>query len=163
MLTDLAVDAYHDFAVALATVTRRLPPPQRLPALAGAYRAWANTQPHRYRLLFAAPLPGYDAHSARLLTAAQEAMNVLLSVLTDLEPATTTDEPSRLSGQLDRWARNRPLDHVGPTHALRAVTVWTHLHGLASLEIEGNYAAMGLDPELLFDTAIDTILQPPRG
>src|SRR3954451_23510885 len=52
LLTELVLDAYTDLADALT----------RGESLAHAYRAWALAQPHRYRLLFAAPLPGYDAH-----------------------------------------------------------------------------------------------------
>jgi AcrR family transcriptional regulator len=210
LLNELIAEAYHDFAAALATATRptrRLGPPQRLRALAKAYRAWANAQPHRYRLLFSAPLPGYDAQSDLLVTASQEAMNVLLDVLTELEPEREPEpkpvpepkpepkpkpkperepkpepeperepepepepEPERgpakggpntLDDQLDRWARDRQLTNVSPDLALSAVVTWTHLHGLVSLEIEGNYASMGLDPELLFEAVVTTILQPP--
>jgi AcrR family transcriptional regulator len=164
LLTELVTDAYHDFAVALGAATRparRLRPPQRLRAFAAAYRAWANAEPHRYRLLFAAPLPGYDAQSDRLVTASQEAMNVLLDVLTDLVPEPGNGHPGPLDDQLARWARNHRLTDLDPALALRAVSIWTRLHGLVSLEIEGNYASMGLDPELLFDTEVTTILQSP--
>ncbi len=33
----------------------------------------------------------------------------------------------------------------------RAVTLWSRLHGHVSLEIEGNFASMRLDPERLFE------------
>jgi AcrR family transcriptional regulator len=165
LLTELAADAYHDLAAALASATRRtrdLPAPERLRALAAAYRTWANTEPHRYRLLFTAPVPGYDAQSERLVTASQEAMNVLLDVLTELEPDTATGEPSTLDGQLDRWARNRQLTDTSAALALRAVITWARLHGLVSLEIEGNFASMGIDPELLFDTEVAAIIRHPH-
>src|SRR5947209_20365292 len=52
LLTELVTDAYHDLTAALATAARnrRQRPPQRLRALAAAYRAWARAEPHRYRL-----------------------------------------------------------------------------------------------------------------
>jgi WHG domain-containing protein len=65
-------------------------------------------------LLFAAPLPGYDAHQAELVAAAQRSMA-------------------------------RVLEHVDDLEA--GVTLWSRLHGHVSLEIEGNFASMGLDPE----------------
>jgi len=165
LLTDLVVDAYHDFAVALEAPTRRtrrLDPAQRLRALAGGYRAWANAAPHRYRLLFAAPLPGYDAQSERLVTASKEAMTVLLDVLTDLVPDTAGAAgiaPSPLDRQLGQWASSRELTGISPALALTAMITWARLHGLVSLEIEGNYASMGLDPALLFETEIAAILR----
>ena len=175
LLTDLVADAYHDFAAALETVSRRtcrLDPAERLRALADAYRSWANAEPHRYRLLFAAPLPGYDAQSERLVAASREAMTVLLDVLTDLVPEAAEAAgaaPSPLDRQLDQWARSRELTDVSPALARAAMTTWARLHGLVSLEIEGNYTAMGIDPALLLETEIAAILRslvhrfPPAG
>lgn len=65
---------------------------------------------------------------------------------------------SALDDQLDRWSRNRDLADIPPSLALRAITIWSRLHGLVSLEIEGNFAAMGLDPALLFDDEVTAIL-----
>jgi AcrR family transcriptional regulator len=71
LLTELIADAYDDLADAL-TGSRDLDESAR------RYRAWALKQPHRYRLLFGPPLPGYDAHAERLVTAARRSMEVLL-------------------------------------------------------------------------------------
>ena len=38
----------------------------------------------------------------------------------------------------------------------RAVTLWSRAHGHVSLEIEGNFASMGLDPEALYAETIRT-------
>jgi AcrR family transcriptional regulator len=70
LLTALVLDAYNDLADALEG-------PESVAALARAYRAWALAQPHRYRLLFSAPLPGYDAHQASLVAAAGRSMDIL--------------------------------------------------------------------------------------
>jgi AcrR family transcriptional regulator len=111
LLTELVLDAYNDLARALADG-------ESVPL---AYRAWALAQPHRYRLLFAAPLPGYDAHQPELVAAAQRSMDLLLAVEPDRE---------------------------------RAVTLWSRMHGHVSLEIEGNFASMGLDPEALYEATL---------
>ena len=111
LMTGLVKDAYDDLAEALSQAG----------SLAHAYRAWALAQPHRYRLLFAAPFPGYDAHQPALVAAAQRSMDLLLKV----EP----DEQ-------------------------RAVTMWSRMHGHVSLEIEGNFASMGLDPEALYTATL---------
>ncbi len=90
LLTELVIDAYHDLAHALSEAARRAPGPQprvQLEDLARAYRSWALGQPHRYRLLFWPPLPGYDAHAQRLVEAAQASMKVLLGVLRELGAA----------------------------------------------------------------------------
>jgi AcrR family transcriptional regulator len=145
LLTELILDAYADLTAAIATGTD-------LRSLAAAYRAWALAQPHRYRLLFAAPLPGYDAHDPRLVAAATEAMRVLLTVAGTREVG---DGP--LDQQLTAWAESRGLPGVTPGRAFDAIIGWSRLHGLVSLEIEGNWAAMGLDPDLLFAREVDAV------
>jgi AcrR family transcriptional regulator len=140
LLTELIADAYGELTAVLAAA------PPRLAELAAAYRAWAVAQPHRYRLLFSAPLPGYDAHDERLVRAAQRAMDVLLGML-DSGPE---PEPV-LAEQLTAWARSRSAaTRVDAGRAMRAISAWTRLHGIVSLEIEGNFASMGLDADRLF-------------
>jgi hypothetical protein len=39
--------------------------------------------------------------------------------------------------------------------------VWTRLHGLVSLEIEGHFAPMGFHPALLCETEVDGLLDGP--
>jgi len=113
LLTALVLDAYADLAEALATTS--------LEAFADSYRAWALAQPHRYRLLFAAPLPGYDTHAPELVEAAQRSMRKL---------TTLVDEQ-------------------------RAVVLWARAHGHVSLEIEGNFASMGLDAARLYAQVLE--------
>jgi AcrR family transcriptional regulator len=146
LLTELILDAYADLTAALTAA-----PPE--PAgLADAYRAWALAQPHRYRLLFSAPLPGYDAHEKNLVAAAQQAMNVVFRVLADVQPAPAPDPA--LDAQLTAWA-----PEVEPTRALTAITMWSRLHGIVSLEIEGNFASIGVDPDRLFAREVATLLK----
>jgi AcrR family transcriptional regulator len=145
LLSDLIVDAYHDLADALAAAG------PGLPALAAAYREWALVQPHRYRLLFGAPLPGYDAHGERLVAASQRTMDVLIE---RIEPGPVPDP--RLAEQLTGWASRRGID-ADPGRSLRAVMAWSRLHGMVDLEIEGNYADLGIDPGLLFAAEVDTL------
>src|SRR5215467_15355356 len=95
LLTELVIDAYHDLADALGAAASRahgLDPRARLEGLARAYRSWALAQPHRYRLLFGPPLPGYDAHGERLVGASQGAMSQLLEILREFGDGTI--EPS---------------------------------------------------------------------
>ena len=149
LLTELVVDAYDDLGEAVDDVaarTRDRPARDRLRAFARAYRDWATTQPHRYGLLFAEPIPGYDAHAQRLIDASRRAMNVLVDVLGDEDAEVP---PAALRRELERWARSRAIDVDAPV-ALRAVQVWARLHGFVSLEIGGNFTSMGLDPAKLF-------------
>jgi AcrR family transcriptional regulator len=140
LLTELIMDAYADLTAALSAAG------PDLARVAYAYRAWALAQPHRYRLLFDAPPPGYDAHDQRLIEAAQPAMNVLVGTL---GPAESVTDPA-LRTQLTAWARDRVAGDVDPGRALAAITAWSRLHGIVSLEIAGNFASMGIDADALF-------------
>lgn len=152
LLTALIVDAYDDLAntTALAVATRRTPH-TRVIAFADAYRQWANDQPHRYRLLFRAPLPGYDPNSAELVRASQAAMNVLLDAL-DGRPAR---HAIRDDVGVRAWLQSRGRSADLAPAAYRALTVWSRLHGLVSIEIEGGFASMGLDPRPLCAHEVD--------
>jgi len=169
LLTELVIDAYHDLAATLAAATPGAPAPgapatrapgqeprDRLQALARAYRSWALAQPHRYRLLFGPPLPGYDAHAQRLVDASEEAMNQLVGVVRELGDGTgpSSSPPSEpLASQLTAWAQRHDLG-TDPAAALRAVLIWSRLHGIVSLELAGNFASMGVDPAQLFDAEL---------
>jgi AcrR family transcriptional regulator len=156
LLTELVVDAYDDLAEAVgnaAARTRGRPARDRLRALARAYRDWAVAHPHRYGLLFAEPVPGYDAHAQRLVDASQRAMNVLVDVLDD---AGAEVRSAALARELERWARSRGIDLNAPV-ALRAVQVWARLHGFVSLEIGGNFTSMGLDSDKLFRAELERL------
>jgi AcrR family transcriptional regulator len=122
LLTELILDAYADLTTAISAVERRVP------ALAAAYRSWATAHPHRYRLLFLAPVPGYDTYDQRLADAAQRAMKVLLALV-----------------------------GPGPEPAVQAVTVWSRLHGFVSLEIGDNFRRLGLDPDHVFAAEVDAL------
>jgi AcrR family transcriptional regulator len=156
LLTELVIDAYRDLAEALRAVAGQdqgQDPRARFEAVARAYRSWAVAEPHRYRLLFGPPLPGYDAHAQRLVDAAKEAMNLLLGVLHDVADGTAAPPPQPLASQLTAWAQPH-VPGIDPATALRAVLVWSRLHGIVSLEIAGNFASMGIDPGQLFETEL---------
>ncbi len=159
LLTELVIDAYNDLAGALADAIGRVPSSQaqaQLEPLARSCRAWALAQPHRYRLLFGGPLPGYDAHAQRLVEAAQQAMNVLAGILPGLGMLAPGPPGQPLASQLSTWARAHGPG-IDPVTALQAVLIWSRLHGFVSLEIAGNFASMGLDPGELFDIQLASL------
>ena len=158
LLTELVIDAYHDLAKALTAATSHVPddrPRGRFEALARAYRRWALAEPHRYRLLFGPPLPGYEAHAQRLVEASWAAMNLLLEVLRGF--AAGAAEPSGpLASELTAWAQ-QGNQRVDPGTALHAILIWSQLHGIVSLEIAGNFASMSIDADQLFEIQLTAI------
>jgi hypothetical protein len=69
-------------------------------------------------------------------------------------PALAPAEP--LASQLAAWVQ--PQDPgIDPATALRAVLIWSYLHGIVSLEIAGNFASMGIDAGQLFEVQLATL------
>jgi AcrR family transcriptional regulator len=162
LLADLVEDSYRDFHASLARADAEETPSDprsRLRAIAIAYRGWALAQPHRYRLLFRAPVPGFRAHDDARVLAAQPAMNLLIDALSQSTTRADPAVPARLASQLEGWVIRQDRPQAKADVAQQAVSLWARLHGLVSLEIEGNIAAMGLDPQLFFATEISRLLQ----
>jgi AcrR family transcriptional regulator len=159
LLTELVIDAYNDLADALSAAISHAPgqePRARLEAMVRGYRSWALAEPHRYRLLFGPPLPGYDAHAERLVAASVAAMNLLLGTLREAGDRAPAPPSQPLASQLTAWAQTHAAD-VDPAIALRAILIWSRLHGLVSLEIAGNFASMGIDPDQIFEAQLPAL------
>ncbi|MFC7259850.1 TetR/AcrR family transcriptional regulator [Streptomyces lutosisoli] len=155
LLTELVIDAYGDLASALARAADAdaTDAVARLAAVVRAFRTWALTEPHRYRLLFRAPLQGYDAHSTSLVEASQPAMTVVLDVVGALAKPDTA-VPDGPAVQFREWMKRHGIEDVPEAVAARTTMLWAHLHGLVSLEIEGNFSSMGIDPGTLYETEV---------
>jgi AcrR family transcriptional regulator len=149
LLTDLISDGYHDFADALEAAI-----PAGFRAVATAMRDWAIAAPHRYLLLFGNPVPGYEAPE-HTLGAANRAMTALLSAVGEdrAEPAADL-----LHEQIARWGQRMGHDRLTPRQQHWGLIVWSRLHGVVSLEITGQYATTGIDPELLFRAEVDALV-----
>jgi hypothetical protein len=46
---------------------------------------------------------------------------------------------------------------IDPAIAMRAVLIWSRLHGFVSLEITGNFTSMGIDPGQVFEIQLATL------
>jgi AcrR family transcriptional regulator len=162
LLTELVIDAYADLASTLARAADDTTKDgaARLTSVVAAYRTWALTEPHRYRLLFRAPLQGYDAQSTSLVEAAQPAMNVVLNVVSTLATP-GTPVPEGPAAQFREWMKRHGVEDVPAAVASRTTLLWAHLHGLVSLEIEGNFASMGIDPTSLYEAEVRDFVHSP--
>ncbi|MFI0814197.1 TetR/AcrR family transcriptional regulator [Streptomyces sp. NPDC021098] len=152
LITALIRDAYRSLA---DTVRAAAEPGADVTALAHALRAWALDDPQRYFLVYGTPVPGYHAPDD-ITTIASEIMTTLLDAFTALP---TDDAPATpLEAHLEQhrqWADPHPAP---PAALRRAMTLWTRLHGVLSLELAGHFTGMGLDPALLFAAELDDLL-----
>ncbi|MDR6979819.1 AcrR family transcriptional regulator [Streptomyces sp. 3330] len=154
LITALVRDAYRSLADAFRATSAA---GGDLTGLAHTLRDWALADPQRYFLVYGTPVPGYHAPDD-VTTIASEIMTALLDACADL-PADGPPAPltARLEGLGDRWTDG----HSAPPTALhRALTCWTRLHGVLSLELAGHFTGMGFDPALLFTAELDTLTGP---
>lgn len=157
LITELIRDAYRSLADTLHAASKESG--ADVAALAHALRGWALDDPQRYFLIYGTPVPGY--HAPDDITAiASENMATLLDAWTarpSADPATPFAE--HLGGLGRQWAD----DHPAPPAALHgALTFWTRLHGVLSLELAGHFNGMGFDPAQLFVAELDS-LRPGGG
>jgi AcrR family transcriptional regulator len=151
LLSELVADAYGDLADALADAVRHdaggTTPLERS---VSAYRAWALANPHRYRLLYQPPVPGFDPNEPVLVQAAARSMTILLEALGASGPAGSgAAVPTAVAASFSTWAAALDVD-ASPEAILRGVLIWSRLHGFVSLEIAGNFALMAPDADALF-------------
>jgi AcrR family transcriptional regulator len=159
LLAELVVEAYEALAAALedAAGTRRRSPEARLRAIADAYREWALAQPHRYRLAFSTRTGSGQLAPERVIPAAQRSMDVFLDALAELD-APGDGLPRPLKAQLEAWHARSGRDRIAPAVLRRGIACWTRLHGLLSLELEGHFASMNVDPALLYRAEVDDLI-----
>ncbi|HEY3464769.1 MAG TPA: TetR/AcrR family transcriptional regulator [Amycolatopsis sp.] len=142
LITALIRDAYRSLA---DTVKAARDAGADIAGLARAIRDWAHADPQRYFLIYGTPVPGYRAPDDTTAISF-EVMSVLLDAFAarSPEPASTPFE-EHLAGHR-AWAGEHPAP---PAVLRRALTFWTRLHGVLSLELAGQFAGMEFDPGLL--------------
>ncbi|MCZ4604812.1 TetR/AcrR family transcriptional regulator [Streptomyces sp. Lzd4kr] len=154
LITELVRDAYRSLADTFRTAAEA---GADLSGLAHALRGWALKDPQRYFLIYGTPVPGYHAPDDTTAISSE-----IMATLLDTCAALPADRPTtpfdaHLEGHRD-WAR----DHPAPPAALhRALTFWTRLHGVLSLELAGQFTGMGLDPAQLFAAELDDLTGTP--
>ena len=136
---------------------------ERLLTVASAYRRWTLGQPHLFRLLYVAPVPGYDANAARLVGAATASMEVLLSLMPGDRRARGAAQarPAVAEPYADAaCGRDRPGHD--PEAVQHGVIAWTRLYGFIRLEIEGAFQWMGLDADSLYRQEVEELMTAVR-
>jgi AcrR family transcriptional regulator len=153
LITELVRDAYRSLADTLRSAAEN---GAGLAGLAHALRAWALDDPQRYLLIYGTPVPGYHAPDD-ITRISAETMELLLDACAE-PPSDRPGTPfhAHLADHRD-WARGNPAP---PAVLHRALTFWTRLHGVLSLELAGHFTGMGFDPSLLFAAELDALPAP---
>jgi AcrR family transcriptional regulator len=164
LLATLVTESYEDLANTLAAAAhdaRRRAPEGRLRAVLNASRDWALRSPHRYRLVFGSSYGTGALDPERIIPAAHRSMTEILTALAEL--GAPSDAPAVadtvLARELAAWGNNPGAEALPPGVLLLGLTAWTRLHGIISLEIEGVFTQLGVDPTRLYDTEIDHLIE----
>lgn len=154
LITELIRDAYRSLADTLRTAAEE---GADLSGLAHALRGWALEDPHRYFLVYGTPVPGYHAPGDTTAISSEIMATLLTACAALTQDVSETPFAAHLADHRD-WAG----DHPAPPAALHlAMSFWTRMHGVLSLELAGHFAGMRFDPAQLFAAELDDLLPNP--
>ncbi|NUH43021.1 TetR/AcrR family transcriptional regulator [Streptomyces samsunensis] len=172
LLTELITDTYRDLAETLARAVADAAPADRFRALARALRDWAKRQPDRYLLIYGTPVPGYHAPPETTEIAAGLMRTIFDACATVGEAGEAggggvdggcqqplTELEAELARHLEGTGPWGPGEEPGGEMKGRALRTWTRLHGVISLDVQGQFTGMGFDPSVLFEAEIDALVR----
>ena len=157
LVTALIIDAYTSFGdwqLQARDSASRKDPRKKLEAIGLAYRKWAHAYPQRYQLIFGTPIPGYKAPAEKVFPASARSISALFGVV----------EEARVAGKLVTFAvpavnqkyrayYEQWRTYSGDIHPLSlfvAMNIWARVHGIVSLEIQGNLPPIGEKGDSLY-------------
>ena len=167
LVTALIMDAFASFAAALETARDACQPDDhagRFRAISLAYRQWAITYPQRYVLIFGTPIPHY-ALAKEAGETSQRSFLVLLGVIGEAYRAGKihlSPEYEALPPALH--ARYEMLAQLGmpysPIVTQLALTSWSWIHGMTSLELYGYFPSfLGDQVEAFIRIEVDSFMR----
>jgi len=130
-------------------------------AIGIAYRDWAHKYPERYQLLFGTPIPGYEPPVEEVFPSSARSIMALFGVVESFRAAgklTSTSYPEvkkEYKYHFDLWKSQ--LGEVHPDSHFVAMIIWARVHGIVSLEIQGNLPPFGKSGDDLYLYEIDAI------
>ena len=157
LVTALIIDAYTSFGDWQLDARDSMAAndlPKKLKAIGLAYRNWAHTYPQRYQLIFGTPIPGYEAPTEKVFPSSARSISALLSVVEDLRATgkLITDSVPTVSEKYrayyEQWRSY--LGDVHPLSLFVAMIIWARVHGIVSLEIQGNLPPFGEKGDALY-------------
>jgi len=163
LVTALIIDAYTSFGdwqLEARDSAAADDPREKLSAIGLAYRNWAHTYPQRYQLIFGAPIPGYEAPAEKVFPSSARSISALFSVVEEIRAAgmlsadsvPTVNEAYRV--YYDQWRTY--VGEVNPLSLFVAMIIWARVHGIVSLEIQGNLPPFGEKGDALYLFELDS-------
>jgi AcrR family transcriptional regulator len=172
---DLVTALIHDVYTSLAdtvdsawNIAPAADPATRIKAWATAFRNWALTNPAGFRLIYGDPVPGYRAPEGG---AAPDAAHRVCTGIAALAAEAWPHAESRYADSDFQWsdfdagllAKIRPaFPALPPAGVALALRIWSHLHGLVSLEVYGHLGNQALDPGKIFREELTQLIRSLR-
>jgi AcrR family transcriptional regulator len=164
LVTALIIDAFTSFGDWQLEARNSVPgrdPTGRMEAIGLAYRSWAHAYPQRYQLIFGTPIPGYEGPKEKIFPSSARSLSALVSVIEELRLAgklnvdTFPNIQSEYKADFEMWKTS-----VGKADILSlsvAMIVWSRVHGIVSLEIQGNLPPFGPQGDALYRYELQSI------
>lgn len=166
LVTALIIDAFTSFGDSQLKARDAVPEEDlagRLRAIGIAYRNWAHTHRQRYQLIFGTPIPGYQYPVEEIFPSSARSIMALFSVVEGLRAAgklhlySFPKVKSEYKVLYEMWKRYSGEIHPGSLFV--AMIIWARVHGIVSLEIQGNLPPFGKKGDALYLFELNSIIQ----
>lgn len=166
LVTALIIDAFTSFGDWQLEARDSVPAEDfggQMNAIGLAYRNWAHAYPQRYQLIFGTPIPGYKGPVEKIFPASARSLSALVSVVEGLRMAGQLNidsfpkVKSEYKVSFDMWKT-----YGGNADILSlsvAMIIWSRVHGIVSLEIQGNLPPFGPKGDALYRYELQSIYQ----
>lgn len=150
LVTALIIDAFTSFGDSQLAARDSVPVEDlegRFKAIGLAYRNWAHSYPQRYQLIFGTPIPGYEAPIEKVFPSSARSILALFSVVESFRAAGKLAVDSyptvknEYRAHYEMWETQ--VGEVQPVSVFVAMIIWARVHGIVSLEIQGNLPPFG--------------------
>ena len=164
LVTALIIDAFTSFGDWQLEARDLVPEDDlagRLRAIGLAYRNWAQAFPQRYQLIFGTPIPGYEGPMERIFPSSARSLSALVSVVEGLRVAgklnvvSFPNVKSEYKVNFQMWKTYG--GNVDILSLSVAMLIWTRVHGIVSLEIQGNLPPFGPKGDALYRYELQSI------
>lgn len=164
LVTALIIDAYTSFGDSQLEGRDAVPPEnhaERFNAIGISYREWAHAFPQRYQLIFGTPIPNYVYPAQQVFPASSRAIYPLFSVVEaarvedKLQVSVFTPIKKEYEAHFDMWKTQFGTLH--PLTHFVAMLIWSRVHGIVSLELQGNIPLFGEDGNALYMVQMKSI------
>lgn len=164
LVTTLIIDAFISFGDSQLEARDSIPAEdfvERFRAIGVAYRAWAHAYPQRYQLIFGTPIPGYESPIEKVFPSSARSISALFSVVESIRAAGKLNADSfppvkdEYKAQYEMWKTQ--VGEVHPLSVFIAMIIWARVHGIVSLEIQGNLPPFGKTGDALYLIELDSV------